>query len=512
MSRESTGAYWGVSGRALLHSQVADDMEISNRRHSTVESSLHPSSPSNPLGWDFPREVPLNPPWADSLTGTSPSFYPPYDHSPRHELEHTLAPRRPLHLSQLVTDDSTHETADKSLQPVTQRCGAPWIGIGQPHVELTAARRSEIIKCMNNSVERVVASMQPEDETTCQWKFKFATNDLAYFVDDTSVRSDQTRFACMSYTHATVDELVGLFVPREDAVMLRNHKVVFSNVLNSKLLLTLHPPTLEHPLDSMYVRYTSFKTSGLVPNRELYVVVATNMMRQADGSTIGYCLWDSIDDYEIMSARRTTGFELTTCFRSGFFFHHPGRLETSGHATRHQGPTKIVYMVGMDGGGPWGSSRLVMEKHGTVVARLCSYFRRKYLDPSMFVTKMQWQAKSDARRCKECTKSFTIFSTRVHCHACGHLVCKRCVSKEWVKLHAIGLVSVLVCFACLRKAGLPAPMSVHKRRARWRQTQWDTPTSTFPRRQPICVSYTQVSVDQDMASTRARAPRKAALL
>ncbi|KAE8879536.1 hypothetical protein PF003_g36301 [Phytophthora fragariae] len=52
--------------------------------------------------------------------------------------------------------------------------------------------------------------------------------------------------------------------------------------------------------------------------------------------------------------------------------------------------------------------------------------------------KTQWALKVSAKSCKDCDKPFQVHSSRVNCHACGH---------------------VHICFSCLESAGHPAPAS-----------------------------------------------------
>jgi len=286
-----------------------------------------------------------------------------------------------------------------------------------------------------------------------------------------------------------VDEVMSLFLPTDKDSLLRNSRVLYDNLLESRVLTMLREPTKERPMSSMYAQYSSFHTAGPLANRDTCVAVATDMLRQPDGSTIGYCLWDSFD-----GAAKKPGFETCRMFRSGFFVRHS--RESS--ADPLQGQTKIVFMVGLEAG-TWESglpARLLMERYGSTLTRLCSHLRRKNLDPCTFVTKSQWEPKMRAKSCKQCEKPFQVLSSRVNCHACGHVVCKSCASKESVELHTVGLVPIHVCFWCLEKAGLPAPESAQKTRASLRQKRLDSETaSAF--RQSIAVVYADMTDDDD---------------
>lgn len=524
MSSWTAGPRWGVSGGATLNSQFSDS-KINNfdRTIRPFEQTMRPSQQTKPRirqSQDFSKELRVGRPSQQPLVKESRSSQrlpqqsrlsktrrQPQERSrsSQQTQEHLVAPRRGLRLSQLATRPSEKQARASqrvsgnrlSLEVSLGLPGRKPAGGRQQQVELSPARRREIMSCMSESVKDVMTSMLPGDANNLQWKSKLRKKNIAYYVDKTSVKPGQTRFCCVSHTHATVDEIMSLFLPTDKDSVLRNNKMLHDNLIDAKVLSMLRRPTKERPMNSMYLRYTSFQTPGPLSNREMYVAVATDMIRQSDGSTIGYCLWDSIDDPEVLKASKNTGLELCTSFRSGFFFRHPGRREsTSGDPM--QGQTKIVYMVGMESSS-WAAgltTRLLMEKHGSALERLCSYFRRKYLDPSTFVMKTQWETKSTAKSCKQCDKEFQVLSNRVNCHACGHVVCRSCVSKESVELHTVGLVSIHVCFWCLEKAGLPAPASAQKTRSSLRQRRLHSETaSTF--RQSISVVYADMAEDDD---------------
>ncbi|KAL3659006.1 hypothetical protein V7S43_015891 [Phytophthora oleae] len=320
-----------------------------------------------------------------------------------------------------------------------------------------------------------MASMLSDGSNNVQWKPKLRKKDISYYMDDSSVKPGQTRFCCVSHTHATVDDIMKLFVVPDADSVVRNNRVLSNSLLGARVLSVLRRPTKERPMNSMYVRYSSYQAPGLMVNREVCLAVATDIIRQPDGSTIGYCLWDSINEPEFAEAMKP-GLEPCVMFRSGFF------LRRSGRASNKQNYTKIVYMVGLEPGGwaPGLTARLLMERFGENLSRLCSHFRRKNLDSRTFVMKTQWVSKMSAKSCKQCTKAFQMLSNRVNCHACGHVVCRSCASKELVELHAVGLVPMHICFTCLEKAGLPVPSSSQKARAsssqRRRRLQSDTAT------------------------------------
>ncbi|KAE8910128.1 hypothetical protein PF005_g20567 [Phytophthora fragariae] len=343
----------------------------------------------------------------------------------------------------------------------------------ESYVELSPARRCELVCRLNESVQHVMASMLTDQPSNAQWKPKLRKKDVSYYMDEASVKPGQTRFCCVSHTHATVAEVMKLFVLSDTASVARSNRVLSDSLLEARVVSVLRRPTTERPMSSMYVRYSSYQAPGLMVNRDVCVAVATDMIRQPDGSTIGYCLWDSVDDAEFVGAAKKPGLEPFTMFRSGFFLRR----------SSDQSHTKIVYLVGLEPGGwaPGFTARLLMDKFGSNLSRICSHFRRKRLDSRTFVMKTQWASKLSAKSCKDCAKPFQVLSSRVNCHACGHVVCRSCASKESVELHAVGLVPMHICFSCLESAGLPAPASSPNARSSLRRRRLQSDSAALTR-------------------------------
>ncbi|KAJ8575227.1 hypothetical protein ON010_g3985 [Phytophthora cinnamomi] len=378
-----------------------------------------------------------------------------------HRVSHQPLPGTPMTLSDLVTEEST-DSNDNSI-PLT--------------MELTPRRQREVIARMKKSVKKAIDSMLPDSTKNSQWKLKLRKKDISCYVDETTVKPGQTRFCCVSHTHATVDEVMSLFLSTDKETQLRNNRLLYDNMLENRVLTELREPTKERPMNSMNVRYSTYQTPGPLANRQMCLVMATDMVRQPDGSMIGYCLWDSIEDPEFAKAKKP-GLEVCTMFRSGFFVRRSGRRESSDKLT--QGQTKIVYMVGMEHAA-WASgltARFLMEKYGNTLGRICSHLRRKNFDSQTFVMKTQWASKISAKSCKQCEKPFQVLSNRVNCHACGQVVCRSCTSKESVEIHGVGIVPTHICFWCLEKAGLPAPAPTsaqkHRKSMRIKRLESDT--------------------------------------
>ncbi|CAI5730603.1 unnamed protein product [Hyaloperonospora brassicae] len=331
-------------------------------------------------------------------------------------------------------------------------------GSTETYVELPPIRRREIVSRLDESVRNVMASVLSDEYSNVSWKYKFHKKDISYYMDENSVGLGQARFCCVTQIHATVDEFVQLFQVSDPDTMARNNRVLSGSLHESRVLSVLRQPTQEQPMNSMYVRYVSCQAPELLTAREMCGAIATELIRQPDGSAIGFCFWDTVNDPEFAEAANI--FEHCAPFRAGFFLQGPGQTRSSTGGSI-QGYTKVVYVVESEHGGwaPGLTSRLLMEKFGANLARLRAHFRRKQLDSRTFVMKTEWRSKRAAKSCKRCKKHFQVLSHRVNCHACGHVVCKACVSKELVELHAVDLVSMQICLTCLKKVGLSFPSS-----------------------------------------------------
>lgn len=262
-----------------------------------------------------------------------------------------------------------------------------------------------------------------------------------------------TRFCCVTHTRTPTQELMPLFVASTQEALVKNTRVLFDDLLETRLVQTVAVPTPQDPYASIYVTYSSFQTAAFMDNRDLCLAVATNVHFDHENQvTTGYCVWESIELADFpkqVSIRR----DMLTC--SGFYFRTHSRPHPDGQSMEQT--TKIVYVVELLAGSNPSSSfapqmltqRLFMERMGAQLTRLTAFLRRKQLDTSRFVPKSQWPSKRSAKSCNRCLKNFrSILSKRVNCGACGEVVCGACYGKEVVNLFGVGTVQIRVCWDC----------------------------------------------------------------
>ncbi|CAI5711588.1 unnamed protein product [Peronospora destructor] len=290
-----------------------------------------------------------------------------------HTVDCALHPSSPVSNNEACSSSAqqiprSSQQISAGFPPLQQRSAGSNSNSISKYIELSPARRREIIIRVTEFVQNVMASMLSDKASNVQWKPKFRKKDISYYVDETSVKPGQTRFCCNTCRQS----------PSPISTALANYRA------------------------TMYVQYTSCRSPGLMVDREVCIAVATDMIHQPDGSTIGYCLWETVDGPEF--AKATNKFESSIMFRSGFFFRRSGRQRQSTTGYANQSYTKIVYMVGLepDGWAPGLATKMLMEKFGTTVTRLCSHFRRKQLDSRMFVMKTEWTSKISPKSCKQC--------------------------------------------------------------------------------------------------------------
>lgn len=260
-----------------------------------------------------------------------------------------------------------------------------------------------------------------------------------------------TRFCCVTHTRTSAQELMPLFVASTQEALVKNTRVLFDDLLETRLVQTVAAPTPMEPFASIYVTYSSFQTAAFMDNRDLCLAVATNLHHDHETQvTTGYCVWESIqlaDFPKQVSIRR----DMLTC--SGLYFRTHLRPHPDGESMEQT--TKIVYVVELSAGASTTfapqmlTQRIYMERLGAQLTRLTAFLRRKQLDTSRFVPKSQWPSKRSAKSCNRCLKNFrSILSKRVNCGACGEVVCCACYGKEVVNLFGVGTVQIRVCWDC----------------------------------------------------------------
>jgi hypothetical protein len=235
------------------------------------------------------------------------------------------------------------------------------------------------------TVDDLVGSLLGSRRGNAHWQHKGAKKDITYYVDD-AVRPEQTRFCCKSETSARSEDIINLFLATDTKTLLRNNRVMHDNILEARVLSVLEEPTPEEPFKSVYILYSSHAAPKPLKNRDLCLLVSTNVIPQDGGSTIGYCLWNSVEIPECPDYQKTRGLVRSRMFRSGFFCR---TVNTPFEGTT----TKIVYLVGMEPGGtasPKFAAWLLMEKFGKTLSRLCNHFRLKHLNPTAFRPRVEW--------------------------------------------------------------------------------------------------------------------------
>lgn len=313
-------------------------------------------------------------------------------------------------------------------------------------VALSPDRRAEMQRMMEAAEHEVVESMIGEQSSLATWKPSMRKKGIAYYVDE-NVAKGMTRFCCVGHTDAPVEEIMKMFMVADTDTLMKNVRVIYRNVKEAKILAVLKPPTRQRPMQSMYVRYSSFETPKLMSGRDLLVCVCTNLLRLEDGSTVGYCLFESVELPECPERYESERIIRSKISRSGFFIRNSGKPSAL---------TKVCYINGLSIGGiaPQLAGKVYMTVFGGNCARLCSHYRKRSLNPETFVPRARYKSRRAAKSCTVCTRHFGALSKRINCVSCGDVVCRRCCFTEEVSVRGAVVTPVKICSYCLHNAGM----------------------------------------------------------
>ncbi|GMF55226.1 unnamed protein product [Phytophthora fragariaefolia] len=298
-----------------------------------------------------------------------------------------------------------------------------------------------MLRMMEDSERSVLHSLDHE-----VWTPRMKKKGISYYVDD-SVGKGLTRFCCVGRTDAPVGDIMKLFMVTDTEMLLKNVRVIYSAVKEAKILSVLKRATPCSPHQSVYIRYSSFETPTLMSGRDICVCVCTNMIQRGNGSTIGYCLWDSVDMPECPDRFASDKIIRSRMWRSGYVLRNSGKPGAL---------TKVRYIIGVEIGGfaPQLAGRLYMTMFGDNCRRVCQHYRTRLLDPETFVRHEDWQRKSDVEECSVCGRRFGPFAKKHNCVSCGDVVSGHCSGVEDVSVRGAVVTSVRVCHRCLEEAGM----------------------------------------------------------
>lgn len=338
-----------------------------------------------------------------------------------------------------------------------------WLPPKDP-IELSTATECELLDRIDESVDFVLECLGPNASVVTNWKVKARRNGMAFYEDHTlqeckQAESTQIRYCCVAQSIASVEDLMAIFVATDNATLKKNARIMHSKVVDTRLISVLRTPTAENPFASTFVKYTRVSSGLWHRDRDMCAVVATNFMEMPDGSTMGYCLWDSVDINECPDLTIAQGIQRTRMVRSGYIIRNTGQPNAK---------TRILYFSGVNDDANethQGSSgrRASVSQHvtsstafhaldqiGGNLERICAHFLRKPLDVYQFVARSDWSSLTQARYCCSCHHAFSILSRRYNCTACGDVMCRACCRKEEVDLPGVGLKKMRICTFCVR--------------------------------------------------------------
>lgn len=341
---------------------------------------------------------------------------------------------------------SRHLTAESSA-PRYSANSSPSSIRARDYLELPNSVKNVLKRQIAAAVEDVLDSMMREGTADNYWRAKMCKDGITYYEDRESVTKKQSRFCCVDSTEASVEKVINLFVVSDTDMMLQRCRFMYDNLLDARLLNVLEYATEEHPLRSTYIRYTAFKARTLQRHhRDMCVVVSTDVIKYPDGSTIGYCVWDSLNLTDISQLDVPKGFVRTRMFRSGYFVQNTGQPGAL---------SKIAYIIGIETGGlaPRLTTRYYMPRFADVLSRVIALLHRQQLDPSTFVHQSLWTNKYQVDFCQCCSKHFGAVKLlglrRYNCMSCGDAICHACHHIEELRIAGARNMTVGVCVGCI---------------------------------------------------------------
>ncbi|KAI9994325.1 hypothetical protein PInf_010931 [Phytophthora infestans] len=294
-----------------------------------------------------------------------------------------------------------------------------------------------MLMLMQDTEHDVVRSMIGDHEVLMLWKPHMHKNGIDYFVDE-NVGKGLTRFCCVGQTNAPVPDIMEMFMVTNTETLLKNVRIMYRNVKEAKIL-------------SVYIRYASFDTPTLMSGRDICVYVCTNIIEMDDGSTVGYCLWRSVDIPECPDRFDSDKIIRSRMWNSGFFFRNSGEKNAM---------TKVCYIIGVEirGVAPQLTGRIYMSIFGGNCRRVCQHYRKRFLNPESFKHRTKWTPKSEILECNVCGRVFNPLTRKYNCEKCGEVVCGRekCFFMEEVSVRGAGITRVRICEFCLREEGMYA--------------------------------------------------------
>ncbi|KAK1938987.1 hypothetical protein P3T76_009062 [Phytophthora citrophthora] len=304
----------------------------------------------------------------------------------------------------------------------------------------------EMLELMKDTEREVFHSMMGSYDSLTLWKPWMNKQGIDYYVDE-NVGKGLTRFCCVGHTDAPVTDMMEMFLVTNTKTLLKNVRIMYRNVKEAKILSVVQPATKSNPHRSVYIRYTSFDTPNPMKGRDICVCVCTDLVKMEDGSTVGYCLWESVDLPECPDRFSSDKIIRSRMWQSGFLFRNSGG---------ENAVTKVCYLIGAEikGFAPQFFGRICMPKFGGNCRRVCQHFRKQKLDPETFVPRADWDLKQKIRACRWCQRGFNPLVNKYNCVSCGVVVCSRCFFMTEVSVPGAVVTRVRICHVCLTKAGM----------------------------------------------------------
>lgn len=266
------------------------------------------------------------------------------------------------------------------------------------------------------------------------WVPSMEKNGVYYFKGE----SENSKYIrCVTTIDACVEEIMDKVISFESKSFRKCSRLMFDSFLDGQCVADLVDRVPSRPYFSVQLNWMAVQTPMLMRNRDYCFIEHTNMYHEEDGSIIGYKIMESIGAKICPVMEDSHHLVRSEIHRTGYIFRSKGK----GH------PTKVVHMNRVD---PVWPRSTISNFLSQGVLRLRLHFQRQLLDTTSIVSRADYTPFYKIAHCEICSQVFTKIKVRkYHCHACGHVMCKTCVSSHEVDIPGIGIQKMKLCSRCI---------------------------------------------------------------
>ncbi|CEG43659.1 hypothetical protein L915_08849 [Plasmopara halstedii] len=194
-------------------------------------------------------------------------------------------------------------------------------------------------------------------------------------------------------------------------------------------------------VDLCFLEYAGVLSSAFVDGNSSF---SRKLSSSQTGTSIGVCLYESIDQVECPSLYESHKLERASVSKCGFIFrphHDENVVEATFVCSIRQPP-------GARSKRRW--NRALLAHWAESVGGIEEAISRRRISRELTKRRVPtWVNDKDRACCHLCLKTFTNTRRKHHCRACGEIICRACSVYKNVDLQTVGLTTLRVCKACM---------------------------------------------------------------